>query len=93
MTENPMVNRIRQEVKANHLVVFMKGTPAKPRCGFSKAAAEKLAKAGIAYKSIDVLSDPALFDGLRQYTNYTHFPQVFVDGRFVGSTENLKALV
>ena len=88
MTENPVFNRIRQEVKASHLVVFMKGTPAKPRCGFSKAAAEKLAKAGVAYKSVR-----ALFDGLRQYTNYTHFPQVFVDGRFVGSTEDLKALV
>ena len=93
MTENPVFNRIRQEVKASHLVVFMKGTPAKPRCGFSKEAAEKLAKAGIAYKSVDVLADRALFDGLRQYTNYTHFPQVFVDGRFVGSTEDLKALV
>ena len=86
---NDVFQRIQKEVKNNHVVLFMKGTPARPRCGFSADASERLKKAGIEYKSIDVLSDPALYDGIRQYTNYMHFPQMFVDGRFIGSNDNI----
>ena len=89
MTKDDTFRLIRREVNDNHVVLFMKGTPARPRCGFSAQAAQTLNNAGIAYKSVDVLSDPALFDGIRQFPNYTHFPQMFVDGRFVGSSEGI----
>lgn len=89
MTKNDTFQLIQNEVKNNHVVLFMKGTPSQPRCGFSADASKKLKDAGIPYKSIDVLSDPTLYDGIRQYTNYMHFPQMFVDGRFIGSSDNI----
>ena len=92
MTKNETFQRIQRELKNNHGVLFMKGTPSHPRCGFSAEASKKLREAGVEYKSVDVLSDPALFDGIRQYTNYTHFPQMFVDGRFIGSSDNIYTL-
>ena len=89
MVKTEIFQRIQSELEKNHIVLFMKGTPAAPKCGFSASASERLNKAGVKYKSVDVLSDPALYDGIRQYTNYTHFPQIFVDGRFIGSNENI----
>ncbi len=89
MTKSEMFQRIQRELKSNHVVLFMKGTPTRPRCGFSAEASKKLEEAGVKYKSIDVFADPELFDGIRQYTNYTHFPQMFVDGRFIGSNDNI----
>ncbi len=89
MAKNETFQRIQREVNGHRVVLFMKGTPAHPRCGFSAEASEKLKQAGIEYKSVDVCSDPDLFDGIRQFTNYTHFPQMFVDGRFIGSSENI----
>ena len=89
MAKNEVIQRIQNEINGNHIVLFMKGTPSHPKCGFSADASKRLNDAGIAYKSVDVLSDPALYDGIRQYTNYTHFPQMFIDGRFIGSTENI----
>ncbi|MBR1777087.1 MAG: monothiol glutaredoxin, Grx4 family [Alphaproteobacteria bacterium] len=89
MTEDKTFQRIRNELKNHHVVLFMKGTPSKPRCGFSADAVERLKEAGIDYKSVDVLSDPVLYDGIRQYTNYMHFPQMFVNGRFIGSSDNI----
>ncbi len=87
MTKSDMFQRIQRVLKNNHVVLFMKGTPSHPRCGFSADASKKLTEAGVEYKSIDVFSDPDLFDGIRQYTNYTHFPQLFVDGKFIGSSD------
>jgi len=89
MTKNEALIRIQRELKENHVVLFMKGTPSCPKCGFSADASKRLKEAGIQYKSVDVLSDPELFDGIRQYTNYTHFPQMFIDGQFIGSNENI----
>lgn len=93
MQKNAVFQRIQQELKASRVVLFMKGTPADPKCGFSADASKRLKDAGIAYKSVNVLEDPSLFDGIRQFTNYTHFPQMFVDGRFVGSNENINRLM
>ena len=89
MTENEAIVRIKSDLKKNHIVLFMKGTPAAPKCGFSANAAKRLREAGVEFKSVDVSADPSLFDGIRQYTNYTYFPQMFIDGRFIGSNENI----
>ena len=80
---------IQTEIKNNRIVLFMKGTPAHPKCSFSADASNRLKEAGIAYKNVDVSSDPALYDELRQYTNYPRFPQMFVDGRFIGGTDDI----
>ena len=93
MTKNEALARIQDVLKSNHVVLFMKGTPTNPKCCFSADASKRLNNAGIEYKSVDVSADTMLFDSLRQYTNYTHFPQMFVDGRFIGSNENINKYI
>ena len=66
--------------------------PEQIRCGFSADAAQCLKAGGVAYKSVDVSADPQLFDGIRRFTHYTHFPQLFVDGRFVGGSDSVHKL-
>lgn len=93
MEKKEALLHIQKEVTSHHIVLFMKGTPSHPKCGFSADATKRLKEAGITYKSVDVLSDPALYDEIRQYTNYMHFPQMFVDGRFIGSSENINKML
>ena len=89
MVENKALQRIRSELKNHHIVLFMKGTPSSPKCGFSENAAKRLNEAHLEYQSVDILADHDLYDGVRQYTGYTHFPQMFVDGRLIGSNDNI----
>lgn len=89
MVENKALQRIQSELKNHHIVLFMKGTPSRPKCGFSENAAKHLKDARIEYQGIDILADHDLYDGLKQYTGYTHFPQMFVDGRFIGSNDKI----
>ena len=93
MTKDEAFLRIQKELRNNHVVLFMKGTPVHPKCGFSADASKRLQKAGIDCKCIDVLSDHSLYDGIQQYTNYTHFPQMFVNGRFIGSNDNINKYI
>ena len=82
MTEQDLIQR---EIQGNHIVVFMKGTVEKPQCCFSAQTVRQIKEKGLTYKSVDVLQHKEMYDALRRYTNYTHFPQVFVDGKFVGT--------
>lgn len=80
MNENDL---IQNEIKGHHIVVFMKGSLDKPRCCLSTKETLVLKKSNC--KTVDVLQKREMYDALRRYTNFTHFPQVFVDGRFVGT--------
>lgn len=74
---------IQNEIKGYRVVVFMKGSLEKPRCCVSAQSVNQFKAADC--KTVDVLQKREMYDALQRYTNYTHFPQVFVDGRFVGS--------
>ncbi|KAK0052279.1 glutaredoxin-related protein 5 mitochondrial [Biomphalaria pfeifferi] len=75
-------------VKGKPIVVFMKGTPVAPRCGFSNAVCEILKLHGVKdFTSYDVLSDDAVREGIKKYTNWPTIPQVFFDGEFVGGCD------
>lgn len=74
---------IQNELKGYRVVVFMKGSLEKPRCCVSAQSVSQFKAADC--KTVDVLQKREMYDALQRYTNYTHFPQVFVDGRFVGS--------
>lgn len=77
-------------VSGNRVLVFMKGSPAAPQCGFSKAVCQVLELQGVhSYKSIDVLQDPELRQGLKEYSQWPTIPQVYVGGDFVGGTDIL----
>jgi len=80
---------IKQTLEANRVVLFMKGTKNFPQCGFSARAVEILRKCGAEFKDVNVLADPALRQGIKDYSNWPTVPQIYVDGQFVGGSDIL----
>ncbi len=78
---------IDETVKNNKVVLFMKGTPEAPRCGFSNRAAQILGTLGKPFKSVDVLSMDGLWETLRTYSDWPTMPQVYINGEFVGGCD------
>jgi monothiol glutaredoxin len=87
MNENPVFARIRQELAENSVVLFMKGTPMFPQCGFSAAVVQVLTHMGVKFKGIDVLTDPSLREGVKQFANWPTLPQLYVKGEFIGGCD------
>lgn len=79
--------KIEEMVKTNKVVIFMKGTPEAPRCGFSNQAVQVLKTLNQPIKAIDVLSDDPLWDALEQYTQWPTVPQIFINGEFIGGCD------
>ena len=84
--------RIKEQVENDRVVLYMKGTPSLPQCGFSNVAAEILKRLGVEYQSYDVLSDPALREGIKQFSNWPTIPQLYVDGEFVGGCDIMRSM-
>jgi len=81
-----VLNKIEEKVKNNKVMVYMKGTPDFPQCGFSAHTVEILRSYGVPFASEDVLSDAAIRDGIKRYSNWPTIPQVYIDGKFVGGS-------
>lgn len=82
-----VLSRIEEQVKNNRVMVFMKGTPNFPQCGFSAHTVEILRAHEAEFESFDVLSDPAVREGVKRYSNWPTIPQVYIDGKFVGGCD------
>ena len=80
-------DRIRATVDGNKVVIYMKGTPAAPRCGFSAATIQVLQEIGTSFTAVDVLADPETWDGVKQFSDWPTIPQVFIGGKFVGGCD------
>ena len=78
---------IDNEVKANDVVLFMKGTPQAPMCGFSGQVVQILDYLGVPYKGLNVLESDDLRDGIKSYSNWPTIPQLYVKGEFVGGSD------
>lgn len=89
---NPVHDRIQQEVSSNDVVLFMKGTPLFPQCGFSAAVVEVLERVGVEYASHDVLQDPELRQGIKEFTNWPTIPQLYVKGEFIGGCDIIREM-
>ena len=76
--------RIAQIVKENDVVLFMKGTPLFPQCGFSSRAIAILERLGVEFESVDVLQDQGIRQGVKAYSDWPTIPQLYVDGAFLG---------
>jgi monothiol glutaredoxin len=87
-----VMDRIKKEIEGNKVVVFMKGTPDAPRCGFSAATVEILKTFPYPFKGVDILSDPEIRQTLPDYSKWPTFPQIFVDGKLVGGCDILHEL-
>lgn len=79
--------RIKQTVENNDVVLFMKGSPEFPQCGFSGRAVQMLQACGAKFASVDVLADPEVREGIKQYSNWPTIPQLYVKGEFVGGSD------
>jgi len=80
-------DRIAELVKANNIVLFMKGTALFPQCGFSSRAIAILDRLGAAYETVDVLQDPEIRAGIKEYSDWPTVPQLYVKGEFVGGSD------
>lgn len=80
-------NKIDELIKNNKVVIFMKGTPDSPMCGFSAQSVQALRAAGANLLGVDVLSDPAIRQGVKDFTNWPTIPQIFINGEFVGGCD------
>ncbi len=92
MSEIPTFDRIRKEVSDNDVVLFMKGSRSFPQCGFSSAVVQVLAHLGVSYKDIDVLMDPAIREGIKEFSNWPTIPQLYVKGEFVGGCDIVREM-
>ncbi len=79
--------RIAEIVSANPVVLFMKGTPLFPQCGFSSRAVAILDHLGVPYESVDVLQDMEVRQGIKQFSEWPTIPQLYVQGEFVGGSD------
>ena len=92
MSDDAVFTRIRQEIEETPVVLFMKGTPMFPQCGFSAAVVQVLSNLGVKFKGIDVLSDPSLREGIKRFTNWPTLPQLYVNGEFVGGCDIVREM-
>ncbi len=79
--------RIDSQVKGNPVIIYMKGTPQQPRCGFSARAAQALQMCEIDFAYVNVLADPEIFENLPRYANWPTFPQIYVSGELIGGCD------
>ncbi len=90
--DNPVLEQIRGEVDGHEVVLFMKGTPVFPQCGFSAAVVQILSHLGVKFKGIDVLQDPGLRQGIKDFSNWPTVPQLYVKGEFVGGCDIVREM-
>ena len=87
MANNIVFERIKQDVTGTPVVLYMKGTPVFPQCGFSAAVVQILSELGVKFKGIDVLTDPSLRQGIKEFSSWPTIPQLFIDKKFVGGCD------
>ena len=80
-------SRIAEIVKADEIVLFMKGTALFPQCGFSSRAVAILDHLGATYQTVDVLQDPEIRQGIKEFSDWPTIPQLYVNGEFVGGSD------
>jgi monothiol glutaredoxin len=92
MTDQTVLDRIKQDVTSSPVVLYMKGTPVFPQCGFSAAVVQILTHLGIKFKGIDVLQDPAIRQGIKDYSSWPTIPQLYVKGEFIGGCDIIREM-
>ena len=85
--QNAAQSRIAELVKSNYIVLFMKGTALFPQCGFSSRAVTILDHLGTPFETVDVLADPEIRQGIKEYSDWPTVPQLYVKGEFVGGSD------
>jgi monothiol glutaredoxin len=92
MAENVVHERIKRDITDNPVVLFMKGTPVFPQCGFSAAVVQVLTHMGVKFKGVDVLADPEIRQGIKEFSSWPTIPQLYVKGVFVGGCDIVREM-
>ena len=92
MLDETTRDRIQTEVDGNDVLLFMKGTPVFPHCGFSAAVIQVLSHLQVKFSSVNVLEDPDIRDGIKQYSDWPTIPQLYVKGEFVGGCDIIREM-
>ena len=92
MDQNPVFSKIKQELDETPVVLFMKGTPMSPQCGFSAAVTQVLSTMGVKFKGVDVLQDGAVREGIKAFSNWPTIPQLYVKGEFIGGCDIVREM-
>lgn len=82
-----VIERIKSQLAAHPVLLFMKGTPDFPQCGFSAAAVRALGATGAKFDTINIFEDPELREALKQYSNWPTYPQLYVNGELIGGSD------
>ena len=90
--DNPAHDFIGKTIAANPVVLFMKGVPEQPQCGFSAQVVQILKQKGADFKDVNILADAELRQGLKEYSNWPTFPQLYVGGKLVGGCDIVTSL-
>jgi Grx4 family monothiol glutaredoxin len=88
-----VINKIKELLKSSPIILFMKGTPTDPQCGFSRQACHILDEHKIKYNTFDVLSDNDIREQLKKYSNWNTYPQLYVDGELIGGLDIMKQMI
>ncbi len=89
---DPVTEQIEGEVNNNDIVLFMKGTPVFPQCGFSAAVVQVLNHMEVKFKGVNVLEDDGIRNGIKEYSNWPTIPQLYVKGEFVGGCDIIREM-
>ena len=92
MSDNPVYDRIKSEIDENQVVLFMKGSPMFPQCGFSAAVSTLLSNLQVKFKGVDVLQDGEIRQGVKDFANWPTVPQLYVKGEFVGGCDIVREM-
>ena len=87
-----VLDQIKQQIQDNPVILFMKGSPKMPQCGFSARAAQILAACDVEFSHVDILANPEIRQTLPQYSNWPTFPQLFVNGELIGGSDIMAEL-
>jgi monothiol glutaredoxin len=87
-----VLKEIEAEVRDHKVVLYMKGTPAFPMCGFSAATVQVLREIGVPFKAVDVLAEPEKREGIKAFSNWPTVPQVYVGGKFIGGCDIVREM-
>ena len=85
-------DRIKQQIEQNDIVLYMKGSPDFPQCGFSGRSVQLLNACGAKFASVDVLADPAIRNGIKEYSSWPTIPQLYIKGEFIGGCDIMTEL-
>ena len=92
MSDNPALKDIQQAVEGNDVVLFMKGTPVFPQCGFSSQMVQVLTYLGVKFKAVNVLENDAIRQGIKEFSDWPTIPQLYIKGEFVGGCDIVKEM-